>query len=138
MRAVLRTVARCHSAHVLHRDIKPGNFLLASDSPKAPLKAIGAHPFTARQWHAALCQMTVCRHPECHMWLDQWHQIDSDSRLIAKDLECFHRPCPDGLCSAADFGLAVFYDPATLPRTDLGLTGTPWCVMLRVAHSAQI
>ena len=26
----------------------------------------------------------------------------------------------------ADFGLAVFYDATKLPRTDLGLEGTPW------------
>jgi hypothetical protein len=25
-----------------------------------------------------------------------------------------------------DFGLAVFFDPDKLPRTDLGLEGTPW------------
>ena len=28
----------------------------------------------------------------------------------------------------ADFGLAVFFDPADLPRTDLGLEGTPWYI----------
>ena len=29
MRAVLRTIAQCHSQHLLHRDIKPGaNFFL--------------------------------------------------------------------------------------------------------------
>ena len=27
---------------------------------------------------------------------------------------------------AIDFGLAVLYDPASLPRSDLGLEGTPW------------
>ena len=27
---------------------------------------------------------------------------------------------------AIDFGLAVFFDPDKLPRTDLGLEGTPW------------
>jgi calcium-dependent protein kinase len=27
---------------------------------------------------------------------------------------------------AIDFGLAVPYDPEALPRTDLGLEGTPW------------
>ncbi len=27
---------------------------------------------------------------------------------------------------AIDFGMAVFFDPDKLPRTDLGLEGTPW------------
>ncbi len=40
MRAVLRTLAQCHSHHILHRDVKPGNFMLASDDDAAPLKAI--------------------------------------------------------------------------------------------------
>ena len=31
---------------------------------------------------------------------------------------------------AIDFGLAVFFEPDKLPRTDLGLEGTPWCVPL--------
>ena len=66
MRAVLRTLAQCHSHHILHRDVKPGNFMLASDDEAAPLKAI-------------------------------------------------------------DFGLAVPFDPAALPMTELGLEGTPWC-----------
>ncbi len=65
MRAVLRTLAQCHTNHVLHRDVKPGNFMLADDSERAPLKAI-------------------------------------------------------------DFGLAVPYEPEALPRSDLGLEGTPW------------
>jgi calcium-dependent protein kinase len=41
MRAVLRTVAQCHSHHILHRDVKPGNFMLLNSGPRAPLKGIG-------------------------------------------------------------------------------------------------
>ncbi|WPT18299.1 Calcium-dependent protein kinase 2 [Picochlorum sp. SENEW3] len=40
MRATLRTLAQCHGNGILHRDIKPGNFLLASDKEDAPLKAV--------------------------------------------------------------------------------------------------
>lgn len=40
MRAVLRTIAQCHSHHILHRDIKPGNFMLLDHSDRSPLKAI--------------------------------------------------------------------------------------------------
>ena len=65
MRAVLRTLAQCHSHRILHRDIKPGNFMLLDDGELSPLTAI-------------------------------------------------------------DFGLAVPFDPENLPRTDLGLEGTPW------------
>eukprot|EP00891_Asterochloris_glomerata_P002541 jgi/Astpho2/2541/Aster-04254 len=74
MRAVLRTLAQCHTNHVLHRDVKPGNFMLADDSERAPLKAI-------------------------------------------------------------DFGLAVPYEPEALPRSDLGLEGTPWYMAPEVLSS---
>jgi serine/threonine protein kinase len=37
-------------------------------------------------------------------------------------------------CCAADFGLAVFYDPAKLPLTDLGLEGTPWYMSPEVTY----
>lgn len=62
---VLQCIAQCHHQRILHRDIKPGNFLLLDTTELSPIKAI-------------------------------------------------------------DFGLAVFYDPEKLPRTDLGLEGTPW------------
>ena len=56
MRAVLRTLAQCHSHRILHRDIKPSNFMLLNNSDRSPLKAIGGagcchsgvHGLTAR------------------------------------------------------------------------------------------
>jgi calcium-dependent protein kinase len=74
MRSVLHTLAQCHSHRILHRDIKPGNFMLLTEAESSPLKAI-------------------------------------------------------------DFGLAAFYDPETLPRTDLGLDGTPWFMAPEVLNS---
>jgi calcium-dependent protein kinase len=40
IKSVLRTVAQCHSKHILHRDIKPENFMFLTTSPTSPLKAI--------------------------------------------------------------------------------------------------
>jgi len=74
MRAVLRTAAQCHAGGILHRDIKPGNFMFLDDRPDAPIKAI-------------------------------------------------------------DFGLAAFFEAAGLPRTDLGLEGTPWFMAPEVLSS---
>jgi hypothetical protein len=37
--------------------------------------------------------------------------------------------CQRANAMCADFGLAVFFDPEALPRTDLGLEGTPWCAL---------
>lgn len=74
MRSVLHTLAQCHSHRILHRDIKPGNFMLLTDADNSPLKAI-------------------------------------------------------------DFGMAVFFNPDNLPRTDLGLDGTPWYVVVVIFSS---
>lgn len=74
MRSVLHTLAQCHSHRILHRDIKPGNFMLLTEAENSPLKAI-------------------------------------------------------------DFGLAAFFDPEKLPRTDLGLDGTPWFMAPEVLNS---
>ena len=40
MRSVLQTLAQCHSHRILHRDVKPGNFLLLSEEENSPLKAV--------------------------------------------------------------------------------------------------
>jgi len=77
MRSVLHTLAQCHSHRILHRDIKPGNFMLLTEVENSPLKAI-------------------------------------------------------------DFGLAVFFDPEQLPRTDLGLDGTPWFMAPEVLNSQTL
>ena len=49
MRAVLRTIAQCHANKILHRDVKPGNFMLLEDDPLSPVKAIGQSPYSIAQ-----------------------------------------------------------------------------------------
>lgn len=41
MRAALRTLAQCHARGILHRDIKPGNFLFHTTDEVSPIKAVG-------------------------------------------------------------------------------------------------
>lgn len=74
MRGVLRTLAIMHSHRIIHRDVKPGNFMLLNDQDTAPLKAI-------------------------------------------------------------DFGLAVPYEPDSLPLSNLGFEGTPWYMAPEVLSS---
>lgn len=41
----------------------------------------------------------------------------------------------DSPLKAIDFGLATFFEPDKLPRTDLGLEGTPWFMAPEVLSS---
>lgn len=40
MRAVLRTLAQCHALGILHRDVKPGNFMLLNAGDDSVVKAV--------------------------------------------------------------------------------------------------
>ena len=40
MRSILQTIAQCHALSIIHRDVKPENFLLLSKEEGSPLKAI--------------------------------------------------------------------------------------------------
>ena len=105
MRAVLRTLSQCHAHRILHRDIKPGNFMLLNDSDRAPLKAIG-------ELSLIFCFLALRRQALFYQSYDKVERVQHKHRI----------------CVTVDFGLAVFYEPSSLPRTDLGLEGTPWSV----------
>jgi calcium-dependent protein kinase len=105
MRAVLRTLSQCHAHRILHRDIKPGNFMLLNHSDRAPLKAIG-------ELSLICCFLALCRQA---LFVPSYGSVN---RVQHKH----------SIYVAVDFGLAVFYEPSSLPRTDLGLEGTPWSV----------
>lgn len=92
MRAVLRTLAQCHSHHILHRDIKPG------EAPDSDVISSRSTLATANPHHCLLC---------------------AGNFLLLNDDEM-------APLKAIDFGLAVPFKPDELPRSDLGLEGTPW------------
>ena len=143
MRAVLRTLAQCHAKRILHRDVKPGNFMLLDESDGAPLKAIGARaaffgeqagregcpppaePAAARCGFSAATQPNACTaYPNSHCLTHHLdHRNDNDNANANIKLN-------------KDFGLAVFFDPKALPRTDLGLEGTPWFMAPEALASA--
>ncbi len=54
--------------------------------------------------------------------------VSENVTTIAFTSTCLGQCCLSSLklLVPADFGLAVFYDTNQLPRTDLGLEGTPW------------
>jgi calcium-dependent protein kinase len=114
MQAVLRTLAQCHAHKILHRDIKPGNFMLLSEADDAPVKAIGGPPLALVAFLAA------------------WWKSVAGSLLAALVAV---QPTRRHLVLPADFGLAVFFDPKQLPRSDLGLEGTPWFMAPEIMSS---
>lgn len=128
MRAVLRTLAQCHAHRILHRDVKPGNFMLLTEAEDSPLKAIGTrHVVGGSPGTCFLARVGVLRAfvAVCSCRLAAW----GDCACLALQCKCVMQPhAPPAPCSVlhTDFGLAVFFDPAKLPRTDLGLEGTPW------------
>ena len=40
MKAVMRTLAQCHERGILHRDVKPGNFMFSREDGGSHIKAI--------------------------------------------------------------------------------------------------
>jgi len=68
MRAVLRTLAQCHSHRILHRDIKPSNFMLLNNSDRSPLKAIGGegrHHSRMHGHHSRMHGLLTCASARC-------------------------------------------------------------------------
>lgn len=60
MRAVLRTLVQCQAQCILHRDIKPGNFMLLDEREEAPVKAIGELPLQTQTSNPSVVRNARC------------------------------------------------------------------------------
>lgn len=105
MRTILTSINQCHSKSILHRDVKPGNYLFLSDDASAPLKAIDFG------WGLSVAHR---RFPSRITSLLEFCSL----------LGCAERSCARGLLHYCR--LAVFFKEKELPCRDLGLEGTPW------------
>eukprot|EP00884_Botryococcus_braunii_P007160 jgi/Botrbrau1/16445/Bobra.0142s0041.1 len=83
MRGVLQTVAQCHASNILHRDVKPGNFMFLDCAADSPLKGIdfglarryhtGELPLTdlgleGTPWYMSPEALTCEAGPHCDVW----------------------------------------------------------------------
>lgn len=125
MRAVLRTLAQCHAQHILHRDIKPGEADLRHQGGLADmlLKLLVAAMLASCR--SVSCSLPLL--PHLCSCLCSLCPCPGNFLLLSDD--------PNARLKAIDFGLAVFFEEDKLPRTDLGLEGTPWCAAAAVVAS---
>ena len=88
MRAVLRTIAQCHANRILHRDVKPGNFMLLEDQPLSPVKAIGTC-FGHYISFLLACNPKLLQRRSCHLASDAVFidQSASDCLYVSQDID---------------------------------------------------